>query len=160
MQTTFPLKARTFGAGVAHALAPFATRQLFCGAGVACVLGLGLGAWMKPPSVEVTHEPMQPVMMAAQDDSGGWAQTAPSGYWQMRSENTGSWAEVSPAAGDFGPDPQTPDVQTAQSSIAWRVAEADTTPPAALADVAPDASPAAAPADAAPAPPTPQPPSP
>lgn len=42
------------GPAVRRALAPLLTQRLFYGAAIACAVGLGLGAWLKPPPVKVT----------------------------------------------------------------------------------------------------------
>ncbi len=142
MQNTRPFHLHALLAGMARAVTPLLTRQLFYGIAVSCALGLGVGAWLQPQISQARQGAMQPVAILAPPAEAAEV-SYPAPYTQT-AQPVEQVAEVSPATDDapldrsadtgpqtpppiraqFGPplhleDPQ-PDENAAQPTAPWR----------------------------------------
>lgn len=94
MERISQLQDETQTAGSAPGLAEFwLTRQLFYGIAVSCVLGLGLGFWVKPPAAEASPQAEEPMVVASQygpDGPDGAGRT--SSYWQVARADATAYA--------------------------------------------------------------------
>ena len=62
MQMPRKFDAQALGHDLVRVATPFLTRQLFYGAAVACILGVGLGLWLEPPRPHLSKPgSMQPL---------------------------------------------------------------------------------------------------
>ena len=86
MPSTLGRQVGAAGVHVGRALSPFMTRTVGCGAAVACVLGMGLGSWAKPPAPAERTDTMQPVAtpyaasIAPGATQADWQTTTATGY--------------------------------------------------------------------------------
>jgi hypothetical protein len=76
-------KAEAWWPVLARTLMPLLTKQLFYGAAISCVVGLGLGLWLEPPKAQ-TIEPgsmqpveLQPTQATAESEGPGFAAYPP-----------------------------------------------------------------------------------
>lgn len=81
MQMPRRFDAQALGHGLARVATPFLTRQLFYGAAISCVVGLGLGLWLEPPRPRLTKPgSMQPLpinFQPQQQDQGAVVDVSP-----------------------------------------------------------------------------------
>ena len=117
----------TLPPALVRAVKPLLTRVVGCGAALSCAAGIGLGAWMQPPSLQAGQATTVVTLPAEQN---GW------------SEDTGGLPALSYAQSVSVPDPdQTAAVSPPAEPSPARVAVAQNevqTPPAALGEPARD----------------------